>query len=153
LALHRKATRVIPLSRTAALVLVGVLAPLAVRAAPAAQAKADWIKNPVAVFTGLDKITGRAVDFTARIGQTVKYGALRVTPRVCFTKPPTEQPRTDAFIQIDEITLEGKKKRIFSGWMFAASPGLNALEHPIYDVWLKGCSDGSAAAKGAPDHG
>ena len=136
----------IRLSRTAAIVLAVTLAPLAVHAAPAGQAGPDWIKNPVAVFTGLDKITGRSVDFDARIGQTVKYGALRVTPRVCFTKPPTEQPRTDAFVQIDEITLQGKTKRIFSGWMFAASPGLNALEHPIYDVWLKACKSSSQPA-------
>lgn len=115
-------------------------------APPAAGPGTDWIKHPVAVFTGLDKITGRATDFEARIDGTVSFHRLRVTPRVCYTTPPTERPRTDAFVQIDEITLQGKKKRIFSGWMFAASPGLNAVEHPIYDVWLKACKDGGGKA-------
>ena len=97
------------------------------------------IENARAVFSGLDKITGRTISFDAAIGETVQFGALRVTPRVCYTRPPTEATNTDAFVQVDEVTLQGEVKRIFSGWMFAASPGLNAVEHPIYDVWLTDC--------------
>jgi hypothetical protein len=59
---------------------------------------------------------------------------------VCYTRPPTEATNTDAFVQVDEVTLQGEVKRIFSGWMFAASPGLHAVEHPIYDVWLSDCA-------------
>ena len=101
------------------------------------------IANPTAVFSGLDKITGRIISFDVAINETVRFGALEVTPRACYSRPPTEAPTTDGFIEVDELTLQGELKRIFSGWMFAASPGLNAVEHPIYDVWLTDC-------KGAP---
>ncbi len=100
------------------------------------------IANPTAVFSGLDKITGRIISFDVAINETVQFGALQVTPRVCYSRPPTETPNTDAFVQVDEVTLKGEIKRIFSGWMFAASPGLHAVEHPIYDVWLTDCKGG-----------
>ena len=97
------------------------------------------IANPTAVFSGLDKITGRIISFDVAINETVQFGALQVTPRVCYSRPPTETPNTDAFVEVDEVTLQGEIKRIFSGWMFAASPGLHAIEHPIYDVWITDC--------------
>ena len=105
---------------------------------------AQKIPNNQAVFSGLDKITGRIISFDVAINETVQFGALQVTPRVCYTRPPTETPNTDAFIEVDEITLQGEIKRIFTGWMFAASPGLHAIEHPIYDVWLADCKGGGA---------
>jgi hypothetical protein len=98
------------------------------------------IPNNRAVFSGLDKITGRIISFDAAIGETVQFGALQVTARACYTRPPTEATNTDAFVDVDEVTLKGEIKRIFTGWMFAASPGLHAVEHPIYDVWLTDCS-------------
>ncbi len=98
------------------------------------------IDNARAVFSGLDKITGRTISFDAAIGETVQFGALRVTTRVCYTRPPTEATNTDAFVEVDEVTLQGEIKRIFTGWMFASSPGLHAVEHPIYDVWLTDCA-------------
>jgi hypothetical protein len=98
------------------------------------------IENARAVFSGLDKITGRIISFDAGVGETVQFGALRVTARVCYTRPPTEATNTDAFVDVDEVTLQGEIKRIFNGWMFAASPGLHAVEHPIYDVWLTDCA-------------
>lgn len=98
------------------------------------------IENGRAVFAGLDKITGRIISFDAAIGETVQFGALRVTARVCYTRPPTESANTDAFVEVDEVTLQGDIKRIFTGWMFASSPGLHAVEHPIYDVWLADCA-------------
>jgi hypothetical protein len=98
------------------------------------------IENTRAVFAGLDKITGRIISFDAAIGETVQFGALRVTARVCYTRPPTEATNTDAFVEVDEVTLQGEIKRIFNGWMFAASPGLHGVENPIYDVWLTDCS-------------
>jgi hypothetical protein len=101
------------------------------------------IPNPTAVFSGLDKITGRIISFDVAINETVRFGALEVTPRACYTRPPTETPNTDGFIEVDELTLQGELKRIFSGWMFAASPGLNAVEHPIYDIWLTDCKGGA----------
>ena len=98
------------------------------------------IDNGRAVFSGLDKITGRIISFDAGLGETVQFGALRVTTRACYTRPPTEATNTDAFVEVDEVTLQGEVKRIFSGWMFAASPGLHGVEHPIYDVWLTDCA-------------
>ena len=98
------------------------------------------IPNNRAVFSGLDKITGRIISFDAAIGETVQFGALQVTARACYTRPPTEATNTDAFVDVDEVTLKGEIKRIFTGWIFASSPGLHAVEHPIYDVWLTDCS-------------
>lgn len=108
-------------------------------AALTAPAAAEKIANPVAVFAGLDKITGRIISFDVYMDETVQFGALQVTPRVCYTRPPTEEPLTDAYIEVDEIGLNRTVKRIFGGWMFAASPGLNAVDHAVYDVWLKDC--------------
>ncbi len=102
------------------------------------------IKNPVAVFSGLDKITGRITSFDVYIDETVQFGALQVTPKVCYTSAKGEVAKTDAFVQVDEITLQRDIRQIFSGWMFADSPGLNAVEHPVYDVWLKSCKTESA---------
>jgi hypothetical protein len=106
------------------------------------------IANPTAVFSGLDKITGRITTFEAAINETVEFGALRVTPRACYTRPPTEPQNTDGFLEVDEITLQGEARRIFTGWMFAASPGLHAVEHPIYDVWLTDCKGGDTTVAG-----
>jgi hypothetical protein len=106
-------------------------------------AVAARLSNPVAVFAGIDKVTGRITTFDVYIDETVQYGALQVTPKVCYSRDETEAQRIDAFVLVDEITLDRKIRRIFSGWMFADSPGLNAVEHAIYDVWLTGCKQQS----------
>lgn len=106
-------------------------------------AQAERIANPVAEFTGIDKITGRIITFDVYINETVQFGALQVTPRVCYSRPESEEPKTDSFVEVDEITLDRKIRRIFTGWMFAESPGLNAVEHAVYDVWLKSCKQKS----------
>jgi hypothetical protein len=103
------------------------------------------IANPTAVFSGLDKVTGRIIKFDVEINETVQFGALQVTPRACNTRPPTESPNTTSFIEVDEVTLQGEVRRIFTGWMFANSPGLHAVEHPIYDVWLTDCKGAKSA--------
>src|ERR1700726_4323148 len=100
---------------------------------------AQKIVNKKASFSGLDKITGRIINFDEDVGETVQFGALRVKTDACYTRPATEAANTDAFVEVDEITLQGEVKRIFSGWMFAASPGLHGVEHPIYDIWLTAC--------------
>lgn len=130
-----------------ALVLVAVPAAAAPPAPPAAPAPSDTgtkIAEPIASFTGLDKITGRIISFDVAIDETVQFGALQVTPRVCYTRPQTSAPQTTSFVEVDEITLDNKIRRIFDGWMFAASPGLHAVEHPVYDVWLTDCKARSA---------
>ncbi len=106
----------------------------------AAEPPSQKIPNSAALFSGLDKITGRIINFDEDIGETVQFGALRVKTDACYTRPATEAANTDAFVEVDEITLQGEVKRIFSGWMFAASPGLHGVEHPIYDIWLTDCT-------------
>jgi hypothetical protein len=118
---------------------MSALGALLAMAALAAPAQAEKISNPVAVFAGLDKITGRITSFDVYIDETVQFGALQVTPRVCYNRPQTEEPQTDAFVEVDEIGLNRKVTRIFTGWMFAASPGLHAVDNAVYDVWLTDC--------------
>jgi hypothetical protein len=113
---------------------------------------AQKIANKKASFSGLDKITGRIINFDEDIGETVQFGALRVKTDACYTRPATEAANTDAFVEVDEITLQGEVKRIFSGWMYAASPGLHGVEHPIYDIWLTECKvPDTAVVSAQPD--
>ncbi len=105
---------------------------------------AERIKNPISIFEGLDKITGVTTSFEVPVGSEAKFGGLIVKPFVCYTRPITEEPKTASFVEVDVLAAGDKKQRIFSGWMFAESPGLNAVEHPIYDVWLTGCKDPNA---------
>ena len=102
-------------------------------------AKAERIYNPIADFSGLDKITGRITTFSVDIDELVQFGTLRMRARACYTRPLTEAPQTDAFVEVQEVKQKGQVETIFSGWMFAASPGLHGVEHPIYDIWLSGC--------------
>lgn len=97
------------------------------------------IANKTAVFSGLDKITGRIISFDVSINETVQFGALRITPRACYTRPENETQNTTGFVEVQEIALDGSIKPLFGGWMFAASPGLHGIEHPIYDAWLTDC--------------
>lgn len=112
---------------------------------------ADKIKHPTAVFAGLDKITGRIIAFEVATDETVQFGSLQITPRACYTRPLTEAPQTDGFVEVDEIGAGSEAKRIFSGWMFAASPGLHGVEHPVYDVWLTDCKGGTEVIPSPPD--
>jgi hypothetical protein len=106
-------------------------------------ALADTIANPVAEFSGLDKITGRITDFDVYINETVQFGALQITPRACYTRPPTETQRTSVFVEVDQVSLRGTVDRVFTGWMFADSPALNAIDHAVYDIWLIDCKQSS----------
>jgi hypothetical protein len=115
-----------------------------------AEPPSQKIVNSAALFSGLDKITGRIISFDVNIGETVQFGALQLTPRACYTRPATETSNTDAFVEVDEVTLQGEVRRIFTGWMFASSPGLHAVEHPIYDLWLTDCKGGAQAAAEKP---
>lgn len=100
---------------------------------------AQPVANPVATLAGLDKITGRITRFDVYIDETVLFGALEITPRACYNRPATETQRVSAFLEVDQRSLTGVSKRIFTGWMFADSPALNAIDHAIYDVWLIEC--------------
>jgi hypothetical protein len=69
----------------------------------------------------------------------VQFGALQITPRVCYNRPPTETQRVSVFVEVDQVSLKGSITRIFTGWMFADSPALNAVDHAVYDIWLLDC--------------
>ena len=106
----------------------------------AAPASAQPLAHPVATLAGLDKITGRITRFDVYIDETVLFGALEITPRACYDRPATDTlQRTSAFLEVDQRALDGTAKRIFTGWMFADSPALSAVDHPVYDVWLIEC--------------
>lgn len=106
-------------------------------------ASAATIANPIAAFSGLDKITGRITKFDVYLNETVQFGALQITPRACYTRPPTEAQRTSVFVEVDQVSLQQTVRRIFTGWMFADSPALNAVDHAVYDIWLVDCKTSS----------
>ncbi len=119
-----------------------------------------------AIFTGLDKITARITRLEVPIGERVQFGTLEILADSCNKRPPTETPETTAFVEVFDIgktladELQDKDsaapisprppERLFSGWMFASSPGLNAVEHPVYDVWLIDCKMAAPAASEPP---
>ena len=97
----------------------------------------------------MDKITGRAFDIAAPLGNPVKFATLTITARYCYSTPQSETPETAAFVQIDDARPDQKMHRVFSGWMYASSPGLNGMQHPLYDVWAIFCRT-SAPGQGSP---
>ena len=129
----------------------GVVAGAALWALAAVPATAaddpEWIPQPVVVLQGLDKVTARISTVTAPVGQTVAFGTLRISPRTCQEHPPTLAPESAAFLEIDDQPPDEAPRRIFDGWMFASSPALNALEHPVYDVWVLSCSSETTAGQ------
>ena len=94
-----------------------------------------------AVLQGLDKVTARVSKFEAPLDQPVKFGTLSIVVKACRKRPPEEPPESAAFLEIRDVGPVGDGKQVFSGWMFASSPALSALEHPVYDVWVVGCAD------------
>jgi hypothetical protein len=118
----------------------------------AAAARAEMIAEPVAVLQGLDKITARVSNFEAPVGRTVRFGNLSIRVRACEKSPPEDSPESAAFLEIDQLRPGQEAVREFSGWMFAQSPALAALEDPIYDVIVLDCKAASgSAAPGSSD--
>ena len=124
------------LLRGGALVVLALLASTEVAAA----ADAPSVPYALAVLQALDKVTARVTRLQAPVGEPVRFGSLEITARACLQTPPTEAPESAAFLQIDDIRPGGQEVRhVFSGWMFASSPAISALEHPVYDVWVIDC--------------
>jgi hypothetical protein len=98
-----------------------------------------------AVLQGLDKVTARISTFEAPIGVPVRFGSLEITARTCQKRPPEETPESAAFLEIRDIKPGESPVTVFTGWMFASSPALNALEHPVYDVWTTDCRNDSTS--------
>jgi len=107
----------------------------------------------VAVLQGLDKTTARVSTFEAPIDLPARFGTLEITARACRKKPPTEPPESAAFLEIVDVRPDSPAVEVFSGWMFASSPAISALEHPVYDVWVIDCRDADAhpSTAGTPD--
>ena len=101
---------------------------------------------PIAVLNALDKVTGRVTSLRAPVGRPVHFAHLTVTVHACDKPPPEDPPEAAAYLEIAETRADAAPERLFRGWMFASSPGLNALEHPVYDVWVKDCESTSSRA-------
>ncbi len=107
----------------------------------------------VAVLQGMDKVTARVSTIEAPVGTVVKFGALEIIARNCDKRPPEETPESAAFLDIWEVHPGEAAVSLFRGWMFASSPALSAMEHPVYDVWVLDCkksSSSAASTSGAP---
>lgn len=105
-----------------------------------------------AVLQGLDKTTARVSTVEAPVGGIARFGTLEIVARACHKKPPTEPPESTAFLEITDVRPDSPAVSVFSGWMFASSPALSALEHPVYDVWVIDCRKGPPAqTAGQPD--
>jgi hypothetical protein len=106
---------------------------------PALAAAAD-LQGDAALLQTLDKITARVSTIVAPINQTVSFGGLRITARACRKRPPEETPEATAFLEIDVLRPgQTQAERRFTGWMFASSPAVSAMEDPVYDVWVVDC--------------
>jgi hypothetical protein len=112
---------------------------LALGAFAPALARADDVAMPVAVLQALDKITARVQTIEAPVGDTLKFGTLQMIVRVCYRRPAEETPESTAFLDIWDMRRNETPQDVFRGWMFASSPALSAVEHPVYDVWLVDC--------------
>lgn len=117
------------------------LAGLAAACPPAGAA--DLVYD-TAILQGLDKVTGRVMTIETPVGSSVHFGTLEIIVRTCRKRPPEDQPETAAFLDIWEIRTGEAATSLFRGWMFASSPALSALEHPVYDIWVLDCSDSNA---------
>jgi hypothetical protein len=109
------------------------------------------IQMDEAVLQGLDKITARISTIKVGVGETVNFGSLQITVKACDKRPPEETPESAAFLQVVEQKPGEAPITRFSGWMFASSPALSAMEHPVYDLWVLDCDNKNGApAEQAP---
>ena len=112
---------------------------LAVVLLPLAGVAQPTIEHRVAVLQGLDKVTARIELLEVPLGEETLYGSLAIRAQACLETPPTEPPESVAFLEIDVVAADGGRQPAFVGWMYASTPGLSALEHPVYDVWVIDC--------------
>ena len=115
--------------------LLGVLFALGI----ISSAEAQNLATDVAVLQGLDKITARVQTIEAVVGEKVRFGSLEIRASACMKRPPEETPESSAYLEIEEINPDEANHKLFKGWMFASSPALSALQHPVYDVWVIDC--------------
>lgn len=96
------------------------------------------------MLQGLNKITARISEIAIPVGETVRFGTLELTVRACHKRPPEETPETSVFVEVVEARVGEKRVGRFQGWMFASSPALSSLEHPVYDIWVLDCKTASS---------
>ncbi|MEQ8966699.1 MAG: DUF2155 domain-containing protein [Azospirillaceae bacterium] len=120
---------------------VGLAVLAAFVADPREASAAVTIDRPFAILQALDKITARVERLDVRVGETAAFGTLDVTVRACRTAPPDEPPEDAAFLEIADTPPDEERRQVFSGWMFASSPAVSAMEHPLYDVWVVDCAE------------
>ena len=132
---HRHAARV-PWSRAATLIGLGLALGVGPAAGPAASQEAGRLG---AILQGLDKTTARVSTIEAPLDRPARFGTLQIVARACHKKPPTETPESTAFLEIVDIRPDSPAIPVFTGWMFASSPSVSAMEHPVYDVWVIDC--------------
>jgi hypothetical protein len=114
------------------LALSFLLAPITVQA--------DMIDYPTVVLRTLDKSTARTDTIEVNIGETVEFGSLFIKVQSCRKSEPLDKPESASFLQIWEVPVNSDKSEwVFSGWMFASSPALSAMDHSVYDVWVLDC--------------
>jgi hypothetical protein len=113
--------------------VVTALAPLA--------AQAEGLQKGIAILRWLDKSTARVATVEVPVNQSVRIESLELIVRACVERPPVEPPESAAFLDIAEVRPGEPTAEVFRGWMFASSPALSAMEHPIYDVWVLDCID------------
>jgi hypothetical protein len=133
---------------------IGIAATLGLLAS-AAMAQGPVIENRVAVLQGLDKVTARISPVRAPLEVPTSFGTLEIVAHTCRETPPTEPPESAAFLEIRELPPasdpDEPPTELFSGWMFASSPAVSALEHPVYDGWVVDCEEPIEGRPGAPD--
>ena len=118
---------------------------VALAAALADNADAAAAERRVAVLQALDKVVARTSELEAPLDRPVRFGTLRIVVRACHAAPPEEPPENAAFLEIDEVHHDQRAVRLYTGWMFSSTPGLAALEHPVYDIWVLACADAAPA--------
>ena len=108
-------------------------------------AAARAAERELAVLQALDKVVARTSRLEAPLDLPVRFGTLRIVVRACHAAPPEEPPENAAFLEIDEVYRDERAVRLYTGWMFSSTPGLAALEHPVYDIWVLACTEAAAA--------
>ena len=106
-------------------------------------------ERQLALLQALDKVVARTSKLEAPLDRPVQFGTLRIVARACHAAPPEEPPENAAFLEIDEVDHAGRATRLYTGWVFSSTPGLAALEHPVYDIWVLACTEASPEADNA----
>jgi hypothetical protein len=118
-----------------------VLCLLLVGTSFAARADTPTVEQPVAILRALDKVTGRVDQIEVNIEKPYRFGTIFITAHSCRVTTPEETPESAVFLDVSEFKSGREEMSIFRGWMFASSPSLSAMEHPVYDLWLIGCKE------------